>query len=645
MLFLRRPQNRQRQFPVIDRLGDAVTYHIYELQIPDAVGEAFETDSKDRRLRRLSRLNVFIGPNNSGKSRLLRELFAQPTLSFSPFSAEAVDVRRRIDEIVALDLPKHVHQKLSVLVNQFQLPLQNDQADNLSDQKREQVTVAVARYFERHSIKLIEYEKERGIDVMTLFRTTAEALERLYSAEPAKCVFNRIYIPTLRGLRPPSGDPYYFRKRTYSDYFAEAKQLNDENADRHDLLGTRIFTGLEVFEELQNFLLGTLEQREKVRMFEVFLGDTFYGGKSVSLIPRRKEKALHVKIGDEAERPIWWLGDGIQQTIILTLPIFLHSDSQHLLFVEEPELFLHPGFQRIWIETVLKSKGSLQVFVATHSHQFMDITVDTTRCSIYKLTGSLAEGDGREREARHRVSFTSNSDFSVLRELGVRNSSVLLSNCTIWVEGITDRLYLRKYLNVFQADENLNPSKRQFVEDLHYSFVEYGGSTITHFSFLDHEEGINVDRLCGELFLVADRDTDDDSETSDGKKAERRKRLQSVLGERCKILDCVEIENLLTPEVIAAVVQEYERDAANLNDFRQTDYQGVRLGEFIEEKVMAGKSSRKSANPYRDDSGTLKDKPGFCARATRKIDSSDHLSPQAVELTRAIYNHIARHNS
>ena len=90
--------------------------------------------------------------------------------------------------------------------------------------------------------------------------------------------------------------------------------------------------------------------------------------------------------------------------------------------------------------------------------------------------------------------------------LGVQNSSVFLSNCTIWVEGITDRHYVKHFLDLHKKENKDDPDICDFNEDYHYSFVEYGGNNITHWSFLDKEETpINVEKLCGRLFLLADK--------------------------------------------------------------------------------------------------------------------------------------------
>ena len=82
----------------------------------------------------------------------------------------------------------------------------------------------------------------------------------------------------------------------------------------------------------------------------------------------------------------------------------------------------------------------------------------------------------------------------LLKELGVQNSSVFLTNATIWVEGITDRLYLRAYMKKYLSElkrSDTSKDKEKFLkysqlkEDIHYSFVEY---QINHSSHFTHEK-------------------------------------------------------------------------------------------------------------------------------------------------------------
>ena len=88
-----------------------------------------------------------------------------------------------------------------------------------------------------------------------------------------------------------------------------------------------------------------------------------------------------------------------------------------------------------------------------------------------------------------KFDYASGPNTDLLDSLGVRNSSVFLSNCTIWVEGITDRKYIKKYLDLYLKEKGL---LNRYQENLHYSFLEYAGSNIEHFSF--SEEG-NAEKM------------------------------------------------------------------------------------------------------------------------------------------------------
>ena len=107
----------------------------------------------------------------------------------------------------------------------------------------------------------------------------------------------------------------------------------------------------------------------------------------------------------------------------------------------------------------------------------------------------------------------------------------------------------------------------KLLEDKHYSFVEYAGSNITHWSFLDEEEKpINVDRLCAKSMLIADGDD------AKGKKAVRHSQLGELLGDRFIKLECRELENLVTPEILNQIIAEYTNEKT-LSLFETRNYE------------------------------------------------------------------------
>jgi hypothetical protein len=403
--------------------------------------------------------------------------------------------------------------------------------------------------------------------------------------------------------------------------------------------GVSIFTGADLFTETQNLLLGDSTQRKKIRDFETFLSETFFNRKEVNIVPRIGYDSIHIKIGDE-EKAIFDYGDGIQSIIILTYPLFFNKDKYCVFYYEEPEMHLHPGLQRVFFDTLRRPEfGRFQYFITTHSNHFLDLTLDCDDISVYTF-----EKKEEEKRQRFEIQNVASGDDNVLGLIGVRNSSVFLSNCTIWVEGITDRLYLRKYLEVYQK------GKKVFKEDMHFSFVEYGGNNITHWSFLEDQDtlhsNINVDRLCGKLFLITDRDNaglkkNGEANVKADKKYERHLKLYEKLKDRYYCLNAREIENLLTKEVVKKIVTSYgdENQSIDFSKFEKRDHSTEQLGLFIDNNVSG--ITRKFASK----TGAINDKLNFCKRAIANINSIGDLSIEGRALTEKIYNFITMNNS
>ena len=416
-----------------------------------------------------------------------------------------------------------------------------------------------------------------------------------------------------------------------------------------------IFTGYLLYEQLQELLLGDHEQRRQVKEFERFLSKNFFQSQDVVLIPKlqpnnKEAKDVFVKVGKEAERPIHQLGDGLQQIILITFPVFRDKKKDLLVFVEEPELFMHPGMQRALLEVFASSEfGHSQFFINTHSNHLLDLSLDIEDIAIYHLRKDRTEETDESIKNIYRVKQLNEEDRSLLNDLGVRNSSVFLTNATIWVEGITDRKYIRKYLALYQNHKlSLDSSFKLIKEDTHYSFVEYGGANITHWSFLsenEEEEAINIDKLCSSAFVVMDRD-------SGTYKQVRATKIEKKLGKNFHLTKGKEIENAISSNIIVKVVSNWEKiqPGAVNNNFETDDYRESGLGAFIEDVILkdAAKKKRKYVKRKEDGSidgsGTILPKGKFCDAATEETKQFSDLSNESVELCEKLYNFVQSMN-
>jgi AAA15 family ATPase/GTPase len=584
-----------------------------------------EDGSSVDEIKSLSSINIIVGSNNSGKSRFLRELIKIQDFQYKVEGFSLIKLNKQLKDLE--DQIKAVGEKYNNVATfrttnhpsmapkeiRFTYPGEYI-SSNFFSEKYIQKTTSLLNSLKNEQYVMDTYRVSNNISTYEiamkgLLVSNTEIFENLKKYEFEETKFKKFYIPTLRSLNYLGIDDSHKKVDFYKLRISKKYDLNEEN------LNLDIFTGLSLYYTVRSMLLGDADQRKRIASYEEFLSTKLFDGKEVSLIPKEKDDVLHIKIGNE-ERAIYDLGDGIQSLIILTFPLF--EVKCGLFFIEEPEMHLHPALQRKLIE-VLKEMKNHQYFITTHSNHFLDLTLDYTDTSVYSFN---------KRDDKTTVKLVSQADENILQLLGARNTSVFLSNCTIWVEGITDRLYIRKYLELYQ-----NGKDQKIQEDIDYSFVEYGGDNITHWSFLDQEESpINIERLCGKSFLITDKDGD--------KNMERKEQLKQTLGDRYNLLDCNEIENTLSLKTIERVLRKYEKkNTFTMPIFRKEQpHKDIRIGKFIEERIFGTQSMTRKGG-YKEDSGTIKNKVDFCKKALENM-THEEISPIALKLAEKIYNFV-----
>jgi len=275
-------------------------------------------------------------------------------------------------------------------------------------------------------------------------------------------------------------------------------------------------------------------------------------------------------------------------------------------------------------------------------------------------------------------------DRDLLASLGVKPSSVYLANCTIWVEGITDRLYITKYmekylneLKAFNAD--LYKKYRRFMPNYHYTFVEYAGSNLVHWEFSDEftnhldDRGMNALLTSSSVLLIADGDIQG--------KGDRIETLNNSLGQQFYLLTCKETENTLPSNILHYAcnikflglqqaldaeqelkdtlmnylsiegMQSNTREGFDINLLqREQNYFHAKdgIGKIIDSKIKVGNPRTSDDKPkkcFADNSGTIKDKLKFCRLILTLMDNTEwELTDSARNICEKIFQHIDNSN-
>ncbi|WP_312331621.1 AAA family ATPase [Acinetobacter variabilis] len=616
-----------------------------------------DTETNYDEVLEIKRLNFFIGKNNAGKSRFLRGLFRM-------YSGQHL--------YNSLQFRKLKGFKKQLIINPQNIPLKNNPnykhfINSESSLVPENVG-SIIQIFENCLNYLGQFNQLQDLySNNNIPQAKAKFIKEI--EENINKIFHnkKFYIPILRGMRPVTDldKKYPYIERAQKDYFKDPNKFNKEN----------IVTGERLYHELKIHLLGKPQQRELIKQYEEKLSQYFFDNETVTLIPYigkddngHDNDVVHIKLGEDDQFAIHKLGDGLQQAIVLTYEAFIKKDETHAFFIEEPELHMHAGMVRQLMNFYL-NETSHYYFFTTHSNHLLDMADESDQVIIQKFV-KLPNIDNPSK-FDFKI-YRCDRDRDLLASLGVRPSSVYLANCTIWVEGITDRLYITKYMEKYLAEleesnEELYKKYRRFMPNYHYTFVEYSGSNLSHWSFdddypktreeriefLKQDRGQSATAVASEMLLITDGDIQ--------KNSEKIKFLRKELNrENLIILECKETENTLPKDSIIRVAkakfhrlknvkQSYDISLIdNITDENYFDNSQYGIGRLIDEIIKKPSSSTtKTAFADGNGVGTIKDKLKFCREIIKDFDENDNweLTPKAKALCERIFKHIQKCNS
>lgn len=237
-------------------------------------------------------------------------------------------------------------------------------------------------------------------------------------------------------------------------------------------------------------------------------------------------------------------GTGIHQLIILAIAAL--SEDNALFGIEEPEIHLHPVLQRRFFKFLREETGNNRYIITTHSQTMIAPAEDVDVIHLKMVEGVTIPT---------RIT-TDAQALEALEDLGIRASDLLQANAVIWVEGPSDRIYLKRWMELVNAELD-GP---ELIEGIDYAIMFYGGRLLSHLSLERDDE---TDDGFVQLLRINQRsailmDSDRKKSLSDPLNATKQRVISEceTNGLHAWVTEGREIENYLTPRTVEAAVSE-----------------------------------------------------------------------------------------
>lgn len=623
-----------------------------------------ENNEQITRLKNASNINIFVGANNSGKSRFIRNLLNYKTFKILNQNLLKKELKSFNEYIESLNFKLRNHSGHVDFINLNSKFIEFQKLDITYDlfNEFENLKIIISHNF--RILNLFEKETTKRYlppnilsnENKNIIKDKIVKIESMLISSIGK--EKTIFIPTLR-----TAHSIFYKKQNSETYTKIADDIFKETIIKNykiDEEKTEIFTGLTLYNEIVNARNNTKEVRSRFENFEEFISDHFFQGKKIDIVAKLdiykknnqndETELINIYIDGES-KDLYELGDGIQALIILMYKIFMCEDNS-LIFIDEPEINLHPGMQRLFLEQITNNevlkKKNITYFISTHSNHFLDLTIEKDNISVF-LFNKVLDDD----KPKFIVKNVNDGDNSPLQYLGVSNSSVFLANCSIWVEGISDRNYLKAFLKAYCRD---NKGKIYPKEDIDFTFIEYAGSNIDHYNFSKDElkEKINAFSLNNKIFLVSDYDGEYRNEKHRFYYSYKHENFTYKTTKPYK-----EVENLLSLKVWNKILIHFcnkrkieteenyknvkSKIQSSLANFVDEKYEDVYIGKFLSE---VKKSVPELNKIWHDSEGTIINKAELSKKVLELTENGeltwdDFKSNQKVNnITAEIYNFI-----
>ncbi|CQH31643.1 AAA family ATPase [Yersinia enterocolitica] len=514
----------------------------------------------------LKKINFIIGQNNIGKSNIINFLANHYSRSISAISTN--NSFRGTDKFEFDNLDRHIsdviaHPKISFPLSKIDIEkyIETLLPNNTNDMRRSESQIREAQriarklfassYFDRdidgsiwfhYEASDVDSKPKKKIDIVKAKNNLTD--NEWYSiwiclTYQSGGDINNNWIPETLNMI------YYLPpKINQIEVIPAIRKIGKAGGDATDYSGEGIIDRLA---KIQNPPLHEQDKLLKFNAVNKFLQNVLENSTATINIPYDRDMIL-VKM-DGITLPLESLGTGVHEVIILAAAATLLEKT--IVCIEEPELHLHPLLQKKLIKYLSLQTNNQYIFT-THSAHLLD-AVESEIFHVTKVNGITNVESVANTKKRAEI----------CNDLGYKASDILQSNCIVWVEGPSDRIYLNYWIN--QKNKNL-------IEGIHYSIMFYGGKLFSHLTALDYQENeteikefISVRNLNRNSIIMFDSD----KSSAQSHLNETKKRLQTEFNSGpgfAWVTKGREVENYLSEDNIEASIQAIHANADTIEN-------------------------------------------------------------------------------
>lgn len=465
------------------------------------------------------KINVFIGKNNSGKSScldIIKDIIDPNELDKNPFLKNGLEI-----QLVHALSEEEIRYVFSENTFGGDIPTENHYMFGKN-------------YIGKKMNFRISVEKD--------YRTRERDFQYQYVEN--KNVFEAEYNNYWNqfGERMRSlWKEYEFRRLDAERNIVPEVESNDENINLNGEGASNLIRKIINYSEYDENIV---QEELLTALNAIIYPETTYENIKIQQVDDAGELKWEIFLQEKGKRyALSKMGSGLK-TIILVLANLLiipklkaYKNKKIIYAFEELENNLHPALQRKLFEYIYKyaQDNDIMIFLTTHSHVAINTFCDKEGTQIFHV--EKQDGVSKMHKIDDYISKT-----TLLNDLDVRASDILQSNGIIWVEGPSDRVYIKRWLKIFGGDE--------IEEGRDYQFLYYGGRLLSHYTAeQDCEDLISI--------LLTNRNAaiviDSDKRKNNSKINETKKRVKNEFekyGAFCWITKGKEIENYLEKEAI-----------------------------------------------------------------------------------------------